>query len=155
MQKIPLTQNKIALISDVDFQLINRYKWFFCKGYAMRSINRWKKKILMHRLITNCPKGLEVDHINHNSLDNRRENLRICTATENHRNTMKHKVNKTGFKGVNFRSDGKGFEAKIRFNGKKIHIGSFKKAEDAADAYDKKAKILFGNYFLPSKVGSL
>ena len=77
------------LIDEEDYQLVSRFKWHKGDtGYAVwRGIKDGKKQtIRMHRLITNCPKGKIIDHINHDKLDNRKSNLRICTQSENMRN---------------------------------------------------------------------
>jgi len=92
MKKIQLTQGKFAIVDDVDFAKANKYKWYATKSsynwYAARGnrVNGQVKTIYMHRFIMNCPTGMEVDHKNTNSLDNRRENLRNCTRKENLQN---------------------------------------------------------------------
>ena len=91
----------------------------------------------MHREIMNCPKGLEVDHINQNGVDNRRINLRIATATQNRQNTSKQKSNTSGYKGV--MKDKTKWRAMIRDNGRRIHLGMFDNKIDAAIAYNKAA----------------
>ena len=102
----------------------------------------------MHRLITNAPKGLMVDHINHNGLDNRRKNLRLCTVSQNNRNrrpiTRPNKGSK--YKGVTFDKKRNLFKAEIQHNKKKYFLGRFKSQIKAAQAYDKKARELFGEF---------
>ena len=106
--------------------------------------------IMMHKFIMNAPKGMCVDHINHNGLDNRRENLRICTYSENAQNKRKRVDSASGYKGVYQRPEKykyrKRFRAYIRPKGQQIQLGSYLTAEEAARAYDKKAKELFGDY---------
>ena len=94
----------------------------------------------------NPPKGMVIDHINHNGLDNRRENLRICTNAENQRNRGKQKNNTSGYKGVDWRKDHKKWRARINKDNKTIHIGYYNIIEEAARAYDAKAKELHGKY---------
>jgi len=92
MKKIKLSQGKVTLVDDEDFDLLSKYRWHYHTGcrceYARRST--WKDgkvgTIYMHQMIINTPPGLETDHINGNKLDNRRENLRICTTRENQHN---------------------------------------------------------------------
>lgn len=133
------------IIDDEDFELVSKYHWYTDnKGYLR--IERNRKKIKLHRLLTNCPKGLTVDHINGNKLDNRRSNLRICTNQENVRNVVKRKNNKSGFKGVYWHTQSKCWRAKITVNGKCITVGGFKIKEDAAKAYDKAAIKYFGEF---------
>lgn len=86
-------------------------------------------KQLLHRWIVNAPKDKIVDHINHNSLDNRRCNLRICTHFENNANTLR---NTSGITGVYFRKDIKKWAAYIKINQKRIHLGCYKNKEEAA-----------------------
>ena len=100
----------------------------------------------LHRLLMDPPKGMVIDHINHNGLDNRRENLRICTRAENSRNRGKQKNNTSGYKGVCWYKRDKKWRAQIKKDSKKIHIGYFDIIEDAARAYDAKAKELFGEF---------
>lgn len=103
MKKIPLTQGKFALVDDEDFDVLNKFKWC-CNnwGYAMRNIQRngIKSAIIMHREIMNTPKGMDTDHIDHNKLNNQKNNLRICTRRENQRNRKKNVNGTSKFKGV-------------------------------------------------------
>ncbi|MFZ2146955.1 MAG: HNH endonuclease signature motif containing protein [Sedimentisphaerales bacterium] len=95
MITIPLTQNLWAIVDITDYEELSKHKWFAKKTtiktytygsyYAARSkkVDGKVKTIYMHREITNCPDDKEVDHINRNTLDNRRENLRVSTRAEN------------------------------------------------------------------------
>ena len=104
MKEIELTQGKRAIVDDADYQYLSKYNWSYDDGYASRGIrmNGKRKIILMHRFLMGLYFGDKrvVDHINHNTLDNRRENLRICTKAENRRNSRKSKNNTSSFKGV-------------------------------------------------------
>ena len=102
--------------------------------------------VRMHRLITNAPKGMVADHINHNGLDNRKSNLRVCTNAENMRNQHSQKGGTSIYKGVCWHKASGKWYAQIKFKGKTIHIGLFTDKEEAARAYDAKAKELFGEY---------
>jgi hypothetical protein len=106
------------------------------------------KSEMLHRIICETPVGMDTDHINGNGLDNRKENLRICTAAQNLQNKSIYKNNKSGFKGVCFeyRSGKMKWVAAIRINNKRIFIGRFDSITDAAIAYNKKAKELFGEF---------
>lgn len=86
MKEIKLTQNKVAIIDDEDFEEISKFKWFFNEGrngigYAVRKVRDGKKhiKVYMHSTIINTSIELHTDHINCNTLDNRKSNLRTCT----------------------------------------------------------------------------
>ncbi len=103
------------------------------------------KRFLLHRFLTDCPKDKLIDHINHNPLDNRKSNLRICNNAENKMNMGRYKTNKESkYKGVFIYN--KIITAAIGFNGKPIHLGKFQTQKDAAKAYNKKAIELFGEF---------
>ncbi len=119
----------IALIDADDAALIGALRWNLMKnGYAIASKRAGSRtlKLLMHRLITGNPDGMVVDHINHQRLDNRRVNLRICCGSQNAKN-QRHVPGKT--KGV--RSIGNTWEARIAVDGHRIHLGCFKSQEEA------------------------
>jgi hypothetical protein len=90
-KEIELTQGYITLVDDEDFEELNKHSWYIKRSanivYAMSKIN--KKPTLMHRLLMKFPEGMCVDHINHNGIDNRKCNLRICTVAQNAMNTKK------------------------------------------------------------------
>ena len=90
-------------------------------------------------MIMGEPDGLEVDHINMNPLDNRRENLRVATHKQNTFNTNKHSNNKSGFKGVSFDKNAQKFRAKINIDGKRKHLGYFATAVAAYECYKRAA----------------
>ena len=155
-KRIPLTQGKFALVSPEDFEYLSRFKWNSYlsandRWYAVRSMylgyEKGKTKqvsIRMHREVVMLKPGdkLEVDHINHNSLDNRRENLRVCNRSENLAN--KRPARQGRFKGIFFRENY--WVASIGSGNKNYYLGYFKTEKEAALAYDKKAKKLFGKF---------
>lgn len=158
MKKIQLTQNKIALVDDEDYEWLNRWKWQSqkykngtyratrCKYFPHLKRGR---SVYMSREILNAPKGLCVDHINHNPLDNRRCNLRLCTYSQNGGNQLPiNKKMTSNFKGVYQQKIQKRWESRIEFHRKKIYLGTFADEIDAAKAYDLKAKELFGEFAL-------
>lgn len=155
MRMILLTQGKFAIVSDADFNWLNQWKWLAKKNrkinpkfYAFRfSYDKEKREgIFMHRLIKDCPEGQQVDHRNLNTLDNRRRNLRICSHTENMRNTKKRIDNISGFIGVSWSERRKKWRSRILVNRKEISLGAFVHKIDAAKAYDQAAKILHGKF---------
>jgi hypothetical protein len=105
------------------------------------SVKHW-----LHRYIISAPEGMYVDHINCNTLDNRRENLRLCTMTENMRNRGKYHNNTVGYRGVTFHKRDNRFQAQIRIDGKRLFLGYFLTAEDAHEAY-KEASIKYHGEF--------
>ena len=116
---------------------------YFTHGY-------WKdgkrKHLRLHRFIMDCPEGMYVDHKSGNTLDNRRENLRICTKAENTRNCRKSKKNTSGYKGVSWHKRDKKWRSEIRGNYKKIHLGFFDTPEKAYEAYVDASHKYHGEY---------
>lgn len=153
-KEIELSQGKVALVDDADYDWLNQWKWTAVSGknskgngggfYAIRRKRWMTKNIIMHRVILNAPNGLEVDHINGDGLNNTRSNLRLCTHNQNTWNRTVKNKNKFGYTGISKR--GNRFRAEIRCHGKKIMIGTFENVIDAAKAYDKKAQELFGEF---------
>jgi len=90
--------------------------------------------LALHRYLTDAPKGKVVDHINHNTLDNRSENLRVCTQAENLLNRKKNKNNTCGIKGVSVNGTNNTNPFRAQFKGK--YIGSYKTIEEAAAGYN-------------------
>jgi len=149
MKEIKLTQGKVALVDDEDFEYLNQWKWCAIKNcrtfYAIRTgYDPCKKTIRMHRIILNSPLGILTDHIDHNGLNNQKSNLRICTAAQNGYNKLP--IGK--YKGVYYNeSDGKmHIRAQIMHNYKTYFLGYFNTEEEAARVYDVKAKELFGEF---------
>lgn len=140
-----------TIIDDEDYERIIKYKWnvlFYPKTKLYYIISNIDNKIIrLHRFLIN-PKSHEfVDHINRNTLDNRKENLRICTRTENNRNKNK-KSNSiySKYKGVCRHLNTKKFRAYIAINKKQIHLGFFEKEIDAAKAYNEAVKKHYGEF---------
>ena len=141
----------VALVDDEDFDFVSSYSWHMCGGYAVHSYARPGGNpgcVSMHRIITDPPSGLEVDHANGNRLDNRRENLRICTRAENQRNRTVDYRRLGRFKGVTRDRQGRGaWRARIMVAGSTIDLGYFQDELDAKAAYDRKAKEIHGDFF--------
>ena len=128
-----------------DFEMICDYQWkLHSQGYAMARDQG--KTILMHRLIMGVvDRETQVDHKFHNKLDNRKIYLRVCSCTENRRNSQKHKENaQSSFKGVY--KDGRYFHVQIKQGQKTKNIGRFKCENTAGKRYDVLARQLFGEY---------
>lgn len=148
MKEIQLTTGGVALVDDEDFDWLSQFKWISTKKkdrpYAMRFVRRGVKMLCMHRIIIDAPTDKLVDHINGNTLDNRKSNLRLCTNAENCRNAKKYKTNTSGYKGVS--AEGRRWKAGITFEQKKIYLGTFDIPQEAHEAYKSKAKELFGEF---------
>lgn len=152
MKEIVLTREKTALVDDEDFEELNKYKWCTYSGpwgcYAVRALPRSGGKhriVRMHRSILDAPDGIQVDHINHNTLDNRRENLRLCTNLENSRNRISIRGS-SRYKGVGWHKQRSKWRAYIKVNGKDISLGLFTKEVDAAVVYNNAAIEHFGEF---------
>jgi hypothetical protein len=161
MKRIKLSQGKYAIVDDEDFERLNRYKWFTQRSgntfYAVRNspIEKGRQRtISMHREILALRFGdpRQVDHRNHHGLDNRRDNLRICTHRQNMQNMNPHKNGSSAFKGVCWNKEAQKWVASIRVNGKPNYLGYFVSEKEAAKAYDEAAAELFGDYARVNKV---
>lgn len=160
VRRIPLTQGQYALVDDEDYGWLIRWKWTVAKGRAVRServsetpgITRHnRKKIQMHRVILGARPGEQVDHINRDKLDNRRENLRIATGSQNQHNKAaillrKGKETSSVYKGVSWNRKKRKWWVGIAVNGKTIHVGRFNDEVEAAKAYDEAARRLHGEF---------
>lgn len=147
MKRITLSKGKYALIDDSDFELISQHKWYAVetfKWYALAFQN--KKSISMHRFIMGAKEGQQVDHINGNSLDNRRSNLRFCNNAQNQYNRLPDHVSISKYKGVRWHKRDKLWYAAIKINGKQKWLGYHRDEISAAKTYDAAAKELFGEF---------
>lgn len=144
MKKIKLTQNQYALVDNEDFERLDKFKWHIKKqsnsSYAARTKNN--KTLRMHRIITDCPKDMVVDHINGDGLDNRKENLRVCTRKENSMNRKLNKNNSLNYKGVRLHTPSSKYQVRLR----QKHIGLFDCIHKAAKAYNKAALEMFKEF---------
>ena len=151
MKEIKLTQNKIALVDDDDFEILNQYKWCAVRvsgGSYYAARKQGKKKIYMHKELLKVPKNRVVDHIDGNTLNNCMANLRECSIAENVRNQKIRSTNTTGFKGVSYYKNRNMYAARIMLNYRAHFIGLYYTPEGAARAYNQRAKELFGEYAL-------
>lgn len=135
MKKIKLTQGKYALVDDEDFDYLNQWKWLYKEGYAARRPwNKEEKKyywVRMHRLLNKTPDGFFTDHINQNSLDNRKSNLRTVTTQQNAFNSRLYSTNRSGHKGIYWDKVNKKWRVAIMVNYKTVRLGRFKDIKEA------------------------
>lgn len=144
MKQIKLSQGKVALVDDEDYEELNKYKWYSYKGgntfYAGRNFNSngKQKTIKMHRIIMNTPKEMETDHIDGNGLNNQKSNLRIVTHRQNGQNK---RINKSSrFVGVCWNEINNKWRAQIKINKKHKSLGVFDTELEAHNAYQNKLK---------------
>ena len=154
MIEIRLTQGKVALVDDDCPIHILEMKWHCSSfGYARHTINysnAKKEVVYLHRLIIDAKKGMQVDHINQDKLDNRKENLRLCNFSQNQANTS-HRKNKSGYRGVSLKKSGR-YISLIRFDNKTIYLGLFPTAKEAAIAYNEAAVKYHGEFANLNKI---
>jgi hypothetical protein len=154
---IQLSKNKWTLIDRDDYDIVSSFKWHAIKcgnkseiWYASRDSRKLKngESSLLHRLILGITdKSIHIDHINHNGLDNRKCNLRICTCPQNTRNALKKSTpSSSTFKGVSYKMEFGLYSARIRSNNKDTFLGYFKTAEEAAHVYDFWAAYFFQDF---------
>jgi len=149
MKEIVLTQNKVALVDDDDYNWLSRWRWHACRygglWYAMRNSRengKWRK-ILMHRVILGDKVAEITDHKDRNGLNNQRSNLRPCTRSQNTANSQRK--SRAGFKGVEQKSRNR-WRAMIGIKEGRKNLGSFKSPEEAAKAYDEAAIERYGEF---------
>ena len=162
MKKIQLTQGKYAIVDDEDYEIVSKFKWHYIDAYTHRK-NGYARHLLyengkpvgfirMHHLILPFKNGYMIDHINGDGLDNRRENLRLVTKSQNMINSGARKNNTTGYKGV-YRMRDK-WRVSISRDRKQHHIGCFKDKLEAIKAYNEAAKTYHGEYAKLNVIGA-
>ncbi len=146
MKLIPLTKGYFTKVDDEDFFKFAIYRWHAHITPGRRdhvTARSWSGNLTgckyLHRLIMNAPEGMNIDHINHDPLDNRKKNLRICTQQENMFNQRMRIDNKSGYVGVHWHPESKKWRARIYTNKKGKSLGLFTSRKEASRAY-KKAK---------------
>jgi len=157
MREIPLTQGKFALIDDEDFNILSVWKWHLNNGYASSTASAAEQRsagsgkvirISMHRVLA----GLSyddvrvVDHIDGNKLNNQRANLRVCSNSQNLQNRGAQANNSSGFKGVTWNKRDRRWHARISVGPKNKHLGTFRSAAEAGEAYRAAALLFHGEF---------
>jgi hypothetical protein len=150
MKNIELTQGQVAIVDDSDFEYLNQWRWHARRSgknyYAQRNeySDGRQRIILMHRVIMNTPDGMQTDHIDHNGLNNQKNNLRSCSANQNRKNRIGYGT--SSYLGVAVRrSKGNTYWiAEITDNGHRKYLGFFKDEKEAAYAYNRAAMQLHG-----------
>ena len=155
MKKIKVANDRYAIVDDDDYMLLKDKNWYISipnKGqeYCYAGYCVWQDgayhHVWMHRVVTGAQPGQVVDHVNSNTLDNRKSNLRVCTLRENALNSRPRKNTTSKYKGVSrVKSNGKWY-ASIKSGKKSYNLGVFESEEKAAKVYDEAAFRLFGEY---------
>ncbi len=130
-----------------DEEIVKKYTWRLdTKGYVYTRAPDSPKRISFHRLVMGNPEGLKVDHLDGNPLNNKKENLRICTQQQNVMNRIANKNSTSKYKGVSWLSKPGRWAAQIGINGKNILLGTFNCEKTAAIAYNEAAKKYHGEF---------
>lgn len=154
MKQIPLTRGLFTTVDDCFYEELSKFKWQALKVgktfYATRKVFKNRKTVAwfyMHRVIMGATESsVHIDHRDNDGLNNVCSNLRVSTKAQNGMNRGPNKNNKSGFKGVCWGAKQKSWTAQIKFERKMIPIGNYDKIEDAAFAYNEKAKEYFGEF---------
>ena len=152
---IELTQGQVTRVDAEDYERVIAHSW--CAQWDPKAkqfkasgnirVDGTFRYITMHRFIMNAPRGIEVDHANGDTLDNRRKaNLRFASHAQNSRNRRTRGDNTSGVKGVHWNKESQKWRARIMVDGKRILIGDFSDLQAARTAYNDRAKELHGEF---------
>jgi hypothetical protein len=136
-------KEEYTIVDDEDYEIYKDKPLYMTHNGYVRTSNYFSESTFA-RILMHCPKGMTVDHINGNQLDNRKSNLRICEMGQNACNKKIYKCNKTGYKGVYVTK--RGWKSIIVHNHEVKYIGSFETKEEAAIAYNEYAIKYFGEF---------
>jgi hypothetical protein len=154
--EVPLSHGQIALVDDEDAGRVMQYNWQAwydrrSRQYRVSRTGANGKAVHLPRFILCAARSTDVDHRNHEPLDNRRENLRSCTTSQNLMNQrLRNGPKASRFKGVTWYRARHKWRAQIMLNYRNIGIGDFNDEIEAAHAYDAKARELFGEFARPN-----
>jgi len=150
MKFIQLTRGLVAIVDDADYECVSRRKWHaHSRGYACSSVSNTDGThgtILLHRFVLGLSGRTEIDHVNRNKLDCRRSNLRICSRSQNLHNTKRRSDSSNAYRGVSFSKEKRKWVAYIDVGGKRIRLGYFDSAEEAARKRDDVARKTVGEF---------
>jgi len=154
MRVIHTVSGRDIMVDDEDYPVISLYKWQGSSRYAIRHTSRstGRKTVFMHREIMGAKPNQRVDHVNGNTFDNRKSNLRLATVTENNWNAKTRKDNTSGYKGVHWREKHKDYVVYINVNKKRLHLKTYKKFEDAVRARKEAEAKYHGDFAFSGRV---
>jgi hypothetical protein len=159
MSEMALVDGRRTLLDADDWESQGKFAWSSRRGSKMDSRYAYRRVLIdgkrtfvyLHREIMNAPRGTHVDHINHDTLDNRKINLRVCTVSQNCMNQNRARNAKVPFKGIKKKPRCVSWEAAICVNRKNIYLGCRSTAKEAALLYDEAAEKYFGEFALTNK----
>jgi hypothetical protein len=158
MKEIRLTQGRVALVDDEDYEYLNQWNWCLIEKkdknlfYAARKVKN-RRLILMHRVILGLTDpNIFGDHVDRNGLNNQRNNLRVATHSQNCTNVKKYKNASSKYKGVSWHKASKKWVAQIQKDKKVLYLGGFEKEIDAAIAYNNATNSIHGEFANPNKI---
>jgi len=153
MKTLPLSQGKVAIVDDADYEFLSQWKWSYSGpegGYAIRRTSKKDpiagRRVYLHRVIAKAQEGDIVDHINRDRLDNSRGNLRTVSAQHNVINRPIHSRNKTGVKGVYVNPAGK-FIVNMSLNNRTKYLGTFDTLDAAEQCRKEGCEKFYGVYY--------
>ena len=154
MKYIELSRGYKTIVDDEDYKYLSSFKWYvsitprtnYARTFCKNKLGK-RNGIMMHRMILGLSASdiICTDHINHDGLDNRKNNLRLVSYSQNGMNRRKNSVATSKYKGVCLTKDGT-WQVQIRKNGKLFYLGRFKTESEASCIYKNTAKELFGEY---------
>lgn len=149
--RIYFNSEEYFLIDAADLEYVSARTWFYGKrGYPVSHTSRKSlyghKTEPLHKYLLHPPQGVDIDHISGDKLDNRKSNLRFCSHQQNMFNQKRRSTNSTGYSGVSYSKNAGKYEAYINRDGRKIHLGLFMSAEEAAIVRNNAAQKLYGEY---------
>jgi hypothetical protein len=151
---IPVGRGKYAIVDADDYERLAKYKWrlhydgntYYAFRYSGSTGGKKNPRLWMHHQIIDIPEGLVCDHVNRKPLDNRKANVRPATVSQNSCNTRRKVKTTSRYRGVSQEARSNKWRARIRANGRQIHLGAFDDEVDAANVYDTAAKEYHGEF---------